>query len=54
MIKRQFFRPEPMITILARVAVARENIDAGKLDGAMTVLQLHQPQESHHGWKFDR
>lgn len=54
MIKRQLFRPKPAITVLATVPVPRKNIDAGKLDGTMTVFEFNQFQQAHHGWKFDR
>ena len=54
MIKCQFFSPKSVIAVLAAVPISRKNVDAGKLDGAMTVLQLHQPQQAHHRGKLDR
>lgn len=54
MIERQLFRPKPVVTVLAAVPVSRKNIDPGKLDGTVTVFQLHQLQEPHHCRKFDR
>ena len=54
MIKRQFFGPKLAGTVLATVPVSRKNIDAGKFDGAMTVLQFDQLQQSHHRWQLDR
>ena len=54
MIKRQLFRPKPVVTVLAAVPVSRKNIDPGELDGTMTVFQFNQFQQPHHGRKFDR
>ena len=54
MIKRQLFRPKPVVTVLAAVPVSRKNIDSRELDCTMTVFQFNQLQQPHHGWKFDR
>ncbi len=35
-VKGEFFRPVPLLTVLAGVTIAGENIDAGELDGTVS------------------
>jgi hypothetical protein len=53
-IERQFFRPEPMGAVLAGIAVARKNVDTGKLDGAVAVFQPDQLKQPHDRRELDR
>jgi len=52
-IERQLLRPVFMLAILARVPITSEDVDTGKLDGAMTVFQLHQLEQAHDGGELD-
>ena len=53
MIERQFFRSEFAPAILAGISVSGKNIDAGKLDGAVAVLQTDELEEPHHGRQLE-
>lgn len=53
MIERQFFRSELAPAILAGISVSGKNIDAGKLDGAVAVLQTDELEEPHHGRQLE-
>ena len=53
-VERQFFGAESAIAILAAIAVARKDVDAGKLYSPMTVLKLDELQKPHHRRKLDR
>ncbi len=53
MIERQLLGPELMTTVLAGIAIARKNIDAGEFDRAVDILKADQLEESHDGGKFN-
>ena len=54
MIEGQFFRSKLVAAILTAVSISRKDVDARKLDGAMTVLQPDEFQQSHDRGQFDR
>jgi len=53
MIERQFLGPELVTTVLAGIAISRENINAGEFDRPMDILEADQLEEPHDGGKFD-
>ena len=53
-VEGQFFGSESMIAILAGIAVASKNIDAGKLDGPVAFLEFDEFEQPHHCRKPDR
>jgi hypothetical protein len=53
MIERQFLGPELVTTVLAGIAISREDIDAGELDRPVDILEPDQLEEPHDGGKLD-
>lgn len=53
-IECQIFGLELVVAILAGIAVARKNIDPGKLDRAMAVFELDHLKQPHDRRQFDR
>ena len=53
MIERQLFCSELVATVLARIAISRENIDAREFHRPVNVLESNQLQEAHDRRKLD-
>jgi hypothetical protein len=52
-IERQFLGPELVTTILAGIAISREDINAREFDRPMDILEADQFEEPHDGGKPD-
>lgn len=53
MVERQLFRPEFVPTVLAGIAISREDIDAGELDRPVDILKPNQLEKPHDGGELD-
>ena len=53
MIERQFLGPELVTTVLAGIAISREDIDAGEFDCPVDILEPDQLEEPHDGGKLN-
>ena len=53
MIERQLFCSELVATVLARIAISRENIDTREFHRPVNVLESNQLQEAHDRRKLD-
>ena len=52
MVERQLFGPELVPTVLAGIAISREDIDAGEFDRPVAILETNQLEEPHDGGKL--
>ena len=53
MIERQLLGPELVTTVLAGIAVSCKDIDPGKLDCPVNILEPNQFEEPHDGGKLN-
>ena len=53
MVERQLFGPELVPTVLAGIAVSREDIDPGELDRTVDILKPNQLEKPHDGGKLN-
>lgn len=54
MIERQLFGPELVTTVLAGIPISRKDIDTGKLDCPVNILEPNQLEQPHDRGKLKR